>query len=85
MWQPGSTDHQKLGLDPWCWQQEGGGNCHRAAASEGGRASWEVSAADITAEERYFYVATEKVTLTPVNTPEMYSRRAQMIGSGIGL
>lgn len=35
MWQPGSTDHQKLGLDHWCWQQEGGGNCHRAAAAEG--------------------------------------------------
>lgn len=51
----------------------------------GERAPWEVSAADITAEERYFYVATEKATLTPVNTPEMYSRRAQMIGSGIEL
>ena len=35
MWQPGSTDHQKLGLDHWYWQQEGGGNCHRAAAAEG--------------------------------------------------
>lgn len=39
-----------------------------------GRAFWEVSAADITAGKTYFYVAMEKATLMPMNTPEMYSR-----------
>ena len=49
-----------------------------------GRAFWEVSAADISAGKTYFCVAMEQATLMRMNTPEMYSRRPQMIGLGEG-